>query len=194
MSLHLVLCTRGSVLAVLPFLFHCFLPLGHPTGTRGGPLYSFRANICPEGCCKGWFHSTQPCLAPSGPGGPLAWKQLFLEISTVSVTSHVLCNTSHCEVWSSLGHLGYIYIYVCAGIKSFYWRRKSDKIKSLVHIFDGCSQFFCQAAEWDAGAFGCPLTRSDVGLIAPSCPGLQRPRVVLCFHFISFETGDRKSS
>lgn len=42
-----------------------------------------------------------------------------------------------------------------------------------------------QAAERDAGAFGCPPTRSDVGQTTLSCPGWQPPTVVLCIHFIS---------
>lgn len=59
------------------------------------------------------------------------------------------------------------------------WSRKSDKTRSLLHIIDGYSQFspwpFClaqraqesQAAEQDAGAFGCPWTCSGGALTLP---------------------------
>ena len=97
---------------------------------------------------------------------------------------YLLClhNTLHCEVWSSHGHLGNSYM---LELNPFYWRRKSDKIKRLAHVFEGCSPFsprqLClarpaqvsHAAEQDGGAFRCPWTRSDVGLTTPSCPGLQ---------------------
>lgn len=141
MSLSLVFCTHCSALAVSPFLFHCSLPV-----PRAVTLVLFipSATICSEGCCEGWFHAWHTTLSSSfWTRSSSSLEAALLGISTVFVTSHLSRNSLHCEVWSSPGHLLNTYVLelnpATGGGRVI--RRKNDKIKSLVHIFDRCSQF-----------------------------------------------------
>lgn len=109
MSLNLVLCAHGSVLAVLPFLFHCSLPALLWDVPRAVTLVLFILSV-PRRVLRRLVsqHTTLPSSFWARSSSCL--EAALLETSTVSVTSHILYNTLHCEVWSSLGRLGNTYV------------------------------------------------------------------------------------
>lgn len=107
MSLNLVLRAHGSVLATLPFLFHCSLPalpLGCPMDSHAFILSM--PTSAHKGDMKAGFIAYKPALLLLGQEQLRFLEVALLETSTVSVTSHVSCNMVHCEGWSSLGCLG----------------------------------------------------------------------------------------